>query len=136
MTKFIFGKQEFADFDEYSEYLSNLEKERGPFRDYLLKLKDEFEAWLSVTLSPQSVNELTNVIQIFIHFLYWKTDVTSFDKISVGMAKSQFQKYWNSRVLNDPKSKNELEMAIREFFWFMKIKKNLENPKISKNMGF
>ena len=44
-------------------------------------------------------------------------------------------KYWNTKVINNSKTKDELQMALREFFWFLKKEKKIENQRLSKNLG-
>jgi len=130
MAKVFKGKQVFENPEAYAAHFRELHKQRGPFRDSMLKFKQEFGEHLSAALSPETVLWYKAIVQVFIDFLYWSTDVTKIEEITKGMSNSHFRAYWKNKVWDDTISRYDLKMALREFFTFLKNKKGITNKKV------
>ena len=134
MAKVFKGKQVFENSEAFAAHFKDLHKERGPFRESMLKLNQEFGEHLAVVLSPESVLWYKAIVQVFADFLYWNTDVTKVEEITKGMANSHFRTYWKNKVWDDTISRYDLQMALREFFTFLKTKKGIVNKKVLKSL--
>lgn len=76
---------------------------------------------------PSSV---VGVVQIFIDYLSWETDVDSVETITRGMANSKFWSYWKRKVIDAVTTRQDVQEALLWFFAFLRDVKGIENPKV------
>jgi|GEM_PF-443092 len=109
--------------DHCIEAPSDRETEFQPLRHQLQGLNTEFEHFLSYSFTPKTVRKHSGVIQIFIDYLEWDTDVTSIEDITRGIANSYFRT-WYLNGANDLRE-SELKTSIKKFFRFLAEQKNI-----------
>ena len=117
--------------DNYIEAIGDREAEFQPLRRQLQQLNGEFKRFLGRSFTPKTVRKHSGVIELFIDFLEWHTDVTSIDDISRGIANSYFRKWYYSKIGDLRES--ELKTAIKKFFRFLAEKKNIVNEPVLKS---
>jgi len=113
---------------DYLQVMEKAEKEKKPFREMLVELNQEFEAYLTEQFSVRTARKHSCKIALFIDFLCWNTDVKSIDEITRGIANSHFRKWYMSKIGDC--SENELKSAIKKFFQFLAEKKDIRNEKV------
>ncbi len=130
MAKVFLGRVSIpADqMDDYINSIGDRESEFQPLRRQLRQLNGEFKRFLGRSFSPKTVRKHSGVIDLFIDFLEWHTDVTSIDEITRGMANSYFRKWYNSKIGDLRES--ELKTAIKKFFRFLADKKDIRNDAV------
>jgi len=97
-------------------------------RDYLEFLQEKFEVHLSEKLSPRTVRKHSVIIGLFIDFLCFDCALTDINKITVGMANSNFRRWYLSKVGDATES--ELKTAIKKFFTFLSHEMGITNKKV------
>ncbi|MEL6928197.1 MAG: hypothetical protein AAFO95_06160 [Cyanobacteria bacterium J06600_6] len=117
--------------DDYIEALGDREAEFKPLRRQLQQLNGEFKRCLGRSFTPKTVRKHSGVIDLFIDFLEWHTDVTSIDDITRGIANSYFRRWYLSKIGDLRES--ELKTAIKKFFRFLAEKKNIVNEPVLKS---
>jgi len=115
--------------DEYLKIMEQAEKEREPFRQYLEKLSDEFDDYLSLKYSERTVSKHSGIIFLFIEFLCRYTDVQKIDDITRGMVNTHF-KQWYKRKVIDSATPDDLRVALKKFFQFLDKEKGIKNLKV------
>lgn len=116
--------------EEYQQYLRDLEKARGPFRELMMALKAEFgEHQLRNGHRPGAAKFRCGIVQSFIDYLYWDTDVDCAEAITRGMANSKFWGYWKRKVSDTTTTREDVREALLWFFAFPKDVKGIENPR-------
>jgi hypothetical protein len=116
--------------EEYQQYLRDLDKARGPFRNMMMGLKGEFEEHqLRNGHHPRVAKLRCGIVQIFIDYLSWETDVDSVEAITRGMANSKFWSYWKRKVSDATTTREDVREALLWFFAFLRDVKGMENPK-------
>ena len=115
----------------YIEALGDRESEFKPLRRQLQQLNSEFESFLSYSFTPKTVRKHSGVIDLFIDFLQWNTDVTSIDDITRGIANSYFRKWYLSKIGDLRES--EIKTSIKKFFRFLAEQKNIVNEPVLKS---
>jgi len=115
--------------DEYFKMMEQAEKEREPFRQYLEKLSDEFDDYLSLKYSERTVCKHSSIIFLFIDFLCRYTDVQKIEDITRGMVNTHF-KQWYKRKVWDSATPDDLRVALKKFFQFLDTKKGIKNLKV------
>lgn len=134
MTKIISGRISSIPrkkIDNHTQPLSDREAEFKPLRRQLQQLNGEFKRFLGRSFTPKTVRKHSGVIELFIDYLEWDTDVTSIDDITRGIANSYFRT-WYLNGFNDLRE-SELKTAIKKFFRFLAEKKNIVNEPVLKS---
>ena len=133
MAKVFLGRVSIpgGQIDNYIEAIGDREAEFKPLRRQLQQLNGEFKRFLGRSFTPKTVRKHSGVIELFIDFLEWHTDVTSIDDISRGIANSYFRKWYYSKIGDLRES--ELKTAIKKFFRFLAEKKNIVNEPVLKS---
>ena len=114
--------------DEYLQVMQEAEEEVRPFREHLEKLNREFEEYLSSKVSARTVRKHYQIVDLFIEFLCWKTEVRSIEEITRGVANSHFRRWYMSKV--GDRSESELKTAIKKFFQFLDTEKGITNEAV------
>ncbi len=115
----------------YIQTLVEREEEFQPLRRQLKQLNGEFKVFLGRYFTPKTVRKHSRVINLFIDFLEWHTDVTKIEEIPRDMANRYFQKWYQSE--NGDLQESELEITIKKFFWFLDEKKRITNEAVGKS---
>jgi hypothetical protein len=96
----------------------------------MMGLRGEFEEHQLRTGHQSRVAEFRcGIVQIFIDYLYWETDVDSVEAITRGMANSGFWSYWKRKVIDATTTREDVKEALLWFFGFLRDVKGMENPK-------
>jgi hypothetical protein len=75
--------------EEYIQYLPDLEDARGPFRNMMMTLKEEFgEHQLRTGHHPRVAKLRCEIVQIFADYLAWETDVDVANSRVAGLRSS------------------------------------------------
>ena len=133
MTKIISGRISIPSkkIDNYIEAPLDREAEFRPLRSQLRQLNGEFKQFLSQSFTPKTVRKHSGIIDLFIDYLEWDTDVTSIDDITRGIANSYFRR-WYLNGTNDLRD-SELKTSIKKFFRFLAEQKNIVNEPVLKS---
>jgi site-specific recombinase XerD len=70
---------------------------------------------------------------LFIDFICRQTDAECIEEITKGMVNTHFKKWWKRKVW-DSTTPDELRVALRKFFQFLAIQKNIVNEKALKGL--
>ena len=117
--------------DEYFKLLADAEKQREPFRQSLLQLNDEFDAFLSAKFTERTVYKHIHVTSLFIEFICRNTDVETIEEITRGMVNTHFKKWWRKKVW-DSTEPDQLRTSLKKFFNFLKTEKKIVNERVLK----
>lgn len=120
--------------EEFIKVLENFEKARAPFKEYLEGLNQEFEDFLALKLEGRTVSKHTWIISMFIEFLCDYTDVKAFEEITAGMVKTHFHQ-WYKRKVWGRYDYNEIRVALKKFFKFLEVERNIINLKVMKALN-
>ena len=117
--------------DEFFKVMQEAEEKRDPFRQSLLSLNQEFHQFLLTKYSERTARKHTSIVELFIDFIFRRTDVERIEQITRGMVNTHFKKWWKRKVW-DSTSPDELTVALRKFFLFLSTEKNIVNEKVLK----
>jgi hypothetical protein len=84
--------------DEFFKVMKKAEEKRGPFRQSLLGLNQEFHQFLLTKYSERTAQKHTSIVELFIDFICRQTDVESIEEITRGMVNTHFKKWWKRKV--------------------------------------
>jgi hypothetical protein len=116
--------------EEYIQYLRDLEDARGPFRNMMMALKEEFgEHQLRIGHHPHVAKLRCEIVQVFTDYLASETDVDSVVAITRGMANSGFWSYWKRKVIDTTTPREDVKEAMLCFFVFLSDAKGIDNHK-------
>lgn len=130
MAQVYTGKVEIPGdkIDLYLDAMQEREDEFKPLLQQLRQWRGEFYRDLSHTFSPRTARQHALVIDLFIDFLQWHTDVKSIDEITRGIANSYFRRWYMNKI--GDRSESELKTAIKKFFRFLAEKKGVTNEAV------
>ena len=133
MAKVFLGRVSIpsSEMDHYIQARSDREAEFQPLRRQLRQLNGEFKRFLGRSFTPKTVRKHSGVIDLFLDFLEWHTDVTQIEDITRGMANSYFRKWYYSKIADLRESK--LKTALKKFFRFLAEKKGIKNEAVLKS---
>jgi hypothetical protein len=116
MTRVFQGKIAIPgnQIDAYLEALGQFEHEKAPLRAQLEQYARDFSHALAQRYAPKTVRKHTLIIEFFIDFVCWDTDVRRIEEITRGIANSAFRQ-WYLRKVGD-RTESELKTAIKKFF--------------------
>lgn len=117
---------------QYLEALEEAEREIEPFKQQLAALNGEFKGYLLRKYSENTARKHHSVIDLFIDFLCWHTDVRSIEEITRGMANSYFRRWYKSKAWYS--SESELKTAVKKFFVFLHQEKGITNEAVLKSL--
>ena len=117
--------------DAYLEALGRFEQEKAPLRTQLEQYARDFAHALAQQYAPKTVRKHTLIIELFIDFVCWDTDVQRIEEITRGIANSAFRQ-WYLRKVGD-RTESELKTAIKKFFQFLDQEKGLRNEAVLKS---
>ncbi|MBN2432548.1 MAG: hypothetical protein JXQ27_13815 [Acidobacteria bacterium] len=120
--------------EEYIKMLQAAERERAPFRDYLMNLATEFHDDLLDRFTEHTANKHASIIVLFVDFICRYTDVQDISEITRGMVNSHFQSWWRRKVLG-PGKPEDLRRALKKFFAFLAVEKGIVNEKVRQALG-
>ena len=115
--------------EEYFKAMEEAEKEREPFRRYLMDLNREFAEYLSTKHTRRTASKHSSIVEMFIEFVCRHTDVEKIEDITRGIANSYFRKWYKKKVW-DSSTESDLRVAIKKFFQFLATEKGIENRKV------
>jgi len=118
-------------FDEYIKMMVEAEKQREPFRQYMLGLNEEFTEFLESKFTARTARKHSTVVALFIQFICRQTDVEKVEDITRGMVNTHFKNWWKKKVW-DSTTPNQLRIALRKFFVFLAEEKDVVNEKALK----
>jgi site-specific recombinase XerD len=127
MTKVFLGRISIPG-DEIDNYIVAIGDRESEFQPLRRQLNGEFKRFLGRSFTPKTVRKHSGVIELFIDFLEWHTDVTSIDDITRGIANSYFRKWYFNKIGDLRES--ELKTAMKKFFRFLAEKKNIVNDPV------
>lgn len=113
---------------DYLDAMQQREEEFKPLFRQLRRWRGEFHRDLSNTFSLRTAHQHAVVIDLFIDFLLWHTDVRSIDEITRGIANSYFRRWYMSKIAD--RTESELKTAIKKFFKFLAEKQGIENEAV------
>ena len=116
---------------EYLQALEDAEQATAPFRKQLERFNREFERSLQTKFSARTARKHASIIEVFIDFVCWQTDVRSIDEITRGIANSSFRKWYRSKTGEG--SDSELKTAVKKFFQFLDREKGITNEAVLKS---
>ncbi len=117
--------------DAYLEALGQFEHEKAPLRTQLEQYARDFAHALAQQYAPKTVRKHTVIIELFIDFVCWDTDVRRIEEITRGIANSAFRQ-WYLRKVGD-RTESELKTAIKKFFQFLDQEKGIRNEVVLKS---
>jgi site-specific recombinase XerD len=117
--------------EAYLEALGQFEQEKAPLRTQLEQYARDFAHALAQQYAPKTVRKHTLIIELFIDFVCWDTDVQRIEEITRGIANSAFRQ-WYLRKVGD-RTESELKTAIKKFFQFLDQEKGLRNEAVLKS---
>jgi site-specific recombinase XerD len=117
--------------DAYLEALGQFEHEKAPLRTQLEQYARDFAHALAQQYAPKTVRKHTLIIELFIDFVCWDTDVRRIEEITQGIANSAFRQ-WYLRKVGD-RTESELKTAIKKFFQFLDQEKGIRNEVVLKS---
>lgn len=115
--------------EQYFKIMAEAEKEREPFRQYLLELNQEFHEFLHSKFSPRTARQYSSIVELFIDFICRQTDVDKIEEITRGMVNTHFKNWWKRKVW-DSTTPDQLRVALRKFFVFLAEVKGIVNEKV------
>ena len=116
---------------EYLQALEETEQATASFRKQLEQLNREFERSLETKFSKKTARKHALVIEVFIDFVCWQTDVSSIDEITRGIANSYFRTWYRRKTGEG--SESELKTAVKKFFQFLDKEKGITNEVVLKS---
>lgn len=130
MARVVTGKIEIPGekLAEYFQLLEDAERAKAPFRKQLEQLNRAFEHALQTTFSKRTARKHASIIELFIEFVCWYTDVRSIDEITRGIANSSFRKWYRSKTGEG--SESDLKTAVKKFFQFLDKEKGITNEAV------
>jgi site-specific recombinase XerD len=117
--------------EEYLEAMKAVEEEIELFRKQLEEMNEEFMQHLLKKFSARTARKHYQIVDLFIDFLCWNTDVRSIGEITRGIANSYFRRWYMSKVGDH--SESELKTAIKKFFRFLDEEKGITNEVVLKS---
>lgn len=117
--------------DEYFELLKEAEKQREPFKQYLIQLNEDFYQYLASKFTEKTANKHSGIIGVFIDFICGYTDVEDINEITKGMVNTHFKQWWKRKVW-DSTTPDQLKVALKKFFTFLAAEKGIVNEKVLK----
>jgi site-specific recombinase XerD len=117
--------------DAYLEALGQFEHEKAPLRTQLEQYARDLAHALAQQYAPKTVRKHTLIIELFIDFVCWDTDVRHIEEITRGIANSAFRQ-WYRRKVGD-RTESELKTAIKKFFHFLAHEKGITNEAVLKS---
>ncbi len=134
MAKVLTGKIAIPGhkMEEYLHALEEAEHEIEPFRKFLTGLNVEFQRHLLSEVSARTARKHCAIIDLFIDFLCWDTDVRRVEEITRGIANSYFRRWYMTKVRDCTES--EIKTALRKFFHFLAAEKGIVNEEVLKSL--
>ena len=117
--------------DNYLQAMKENEQATKPFKDHMGKLNQGFKQHLLKSVSVRTASKHFQIIDAFIEFLIWKTDVRGIEDISRGIANSYFRSWYKSKIGDYTDS--ELKTGIKKFFQFLDEEKGITNEAVLKS---
>jgi site-specific recombinase XerD len=117
--------------EAYLEALGQFAHDKAPLRTQLEHYARDFAHALAQQYGPKTVRKHTLIIDLFIDFVCWDTDVRRLEEITRGMANSAFRQ-WYRRKVGD-RTESELKTAIKKFFQFLAREKGITNEAVLKS---
>ncbi len=133
MARVVTGKIEIPgnQLPAYFQAMEEFEQAKGSLRQQLEQLKGEFERDLQRTVSARTARKHALVIELFIDFVCWQTDVYRLDEITRGIANSYFRRWYRSKTGEGTDS--ELKTAVKKFFQFLDREHGITNEAVLKS---
>ncbi len=133
MARVVTGRVEIPgdQLPAYFQALEDLEHAKAPLRSQLEQFTREFEHYLQRTVSAKTARKHALVIELFIDFVCWQTDVYRIDEITRGIANSYFRRWYRSKT--GAGSDSELKTAVKKFFQFLDKEKGITNEAVLKS---
>jgi hypothetical protein len=133
MARVVTGRIEIPGekLSEYLQALEDAEQAAAPFRNQLERFNREFERSLQTKFSPRTARKHASIIEVFIDFVCWQTDVRSIDEITRGIANSSFRTWYRRKTGEG--SESELKTAVKKFFQFLDKEKGITNEAVLKS---
>jgi len=116
-------------FKEYCKLMAEAEKQREPFRQYLFGLNEEFYEFLMRKFSDRTARRHASIVHLFVDFICKQTDVQKIEDITRGMVNTHFRNWWKRKVWG-PITPDQLRVALRKFFAFLRDVKGIDNEKV------
>jgi len=117
--------------EEYFKIMAEAEKQREPFRQYLLGLNQEFRESLQSKFSARTARQHSSIVELFVDFICRQTDAEQIEDITRGMVNTHFKNWWRRKVW-DSTTPDQLRVALRKFFVFLGEEKGIVNEKALK----
>ena len=117
--------------EQYFEIMAEAEKQREPFRQYLLGMNQDFRESLESKFSARTARQHSSIVGLFVDFICRQTDVEKIEDITRGMVNTHFKNWWRRKVW-DSTTPNQLRVALRKFFVFLAENKGIVNEKVLK----
>ena len=117
----------------YLQALEDVEQATAPFRTQLEHLNRAFERSLQARFSARTARKHASIIELFINFICWHTDVRSIDEITRGMANSYFRKWYRSKTGEGTDA--ELKTAVKRFFQYLATEHGITNEAVLKRFN-
>jgi len=121
--------------EAYLEALGQFAHEKAPLRTQLEHYARDFAHALAQQYGPKTVRKhqliIDLIIDLFIDFVCWDTDVRRLEEITRGLANSAFRQ-WYRRNVGD-RTESELKTAIKKFFQFLAREQGLTNEAVLKS---
>ena len=130
----VFTGRVTVSFKEYIKALEEAERIRGPFREYLRGLNNEFFAFLVRKYSERTARKHCGIVYPFIDFITDYTDVMTIEEITRGMVNTHFLKWWRRKVI-DNSTPDERRVSLTKFFSFLAEEKGIVCEKALKGLG-
>jgi hypothetical protein len=109
------------ELDAYVAARREAEVARASFQRMLDLLHAVFAASLVTKYFRRTVLKHRGIVELFIHFLCYTTDVARPEEVTRGMVNSHVRRWYGRKVLHsmDPDS---LRVALRKFFMFLEAR--------------
>jgi len=115
----------------YLQVLGQVEKDKAPLRKQLERLAHDFAQALTGQYTQQTVRKHTRIMELFIYFVCWDTEVCRMEEITRGIANSAFRRWYRSTVGDSLES--QLKTTLKKFFQFLHREKGLTNEAVLKS---
>jgi site-specific recombinase XerD len=117
--------------EPYLEALGQFAHDKAPLRTQLEHHDRDFAHALAQQYGPKTVRKHQLIIDLFIDFVCWDTDVRRLEEITRGSANSTFRQWYRRKVGDRTESK--LKTAIKKLFQFLAREKGITNEAVIKS---
>ena len=117
--------------EQYFEIMAEAEKQREPFRQYLLGMNQDFRESLESKFSARTARQHSSIVELVVDFICRHTDVEKIEGITKGMVNTHFKNWWRKKVW-DSTTPDQLRVALRKFFVFLAEDKGIVNERVLK----